>query len=310
MTELHLHLDGSLRPATCFDLYNLQRTPCPAKNVGEMEKLLRADPKKNLKEMVDFSIATAVLQQNQALERVAFELVSDLADEGVTYAEIRFAPQLSVHQGMSQLEVVEAVQSGVSRAMAAKPIKVGLILCLMRGGKEGDNFETIEVARRLIGTNVCGLDIAGPEKEYPLRNYVNEFLLAKTYGIPYTLHAGEEDCPDDINIALQLGAKRLGHATCLLKYPSLFETVKKNHVLIECCVTSNFVTHQIARLDEHPIKKLFEAGIPVCVCADDRTMLDTTLGKEEKLVRDVFGFTYDDIMKMEAYADEFRFLKK
>ena len=311
MNELHLHLDGSISPETCLDLYKLQRRPLPANTAVELAAILsKAANSKSLSAFIDaFDIVDTVLQQNEAIERVTYELVKRIANAGIDYAEIRYAPVLSTKLGLSQLEVVQAMQAGVSRAQREKPVKIGIILCLMPNAKEIDNLDTVEIARQLKGTNVCALDCAGKETSGSLQKLVPCFTLANNYGIPFTMHAGEIDAPENVDLAIQLGAKRIGHGTCIVNYPELMKKVREHNILIECCLSSNFATKAVDRILDHPIKKFYEYGIPVCLSSDDPTFLNTNLGNEWKLARDAFLFTYDDLAKMDNFAGEYRFLK-
>ena len=152
LIELHLHLDGSLRAETVWELAKEQGIEIPAKSVEEVRyKMEVPEDCKTLEEYLErFALPTMVLQTEAAMERVAFELVETLAEEGVTYAEIRFAPQLHVRRGLTQAQVVEATIRGVKRGMEQYPgVRAGLILCCMRGDTNMDmNMETVEVAKQ------------------------------------------------------------------------------------------------------------------------------------------------------------------
>ena len=159
MRELHLHLDGSLRPSTVLDLYHEQNIIPPCDDVLTMKKMLTADP--NSKILADvlrvFNIPLKVLQTKEALKRASKELVEDLASQGNEYAEIRFAPQLSTREGLSQKEVLDAVIEGVKEGLKTSPsIKIGLLLCLIRGGTKEENKESVLLANEYKGNFVKG----------------------------------------------------------------------------------------------------------------------------------------------------------
>ena len=155
LVELHLHLDGSLRPETVWELAKEQGISLPAESLEEVRFQMKVpEDCRTLEEYLQrFDLPLLVLQREDALERVTFELVEDLAKEGVTYAEIRFAPQLSIQGGLSQDQVVEAAICGANRGMEQYPgIRVGLILCCMRGDTNQEmNLETVETAKKYLG---------------------------------------------------------------------------------------------------------------------------------------------------------------
>lgn len=254
-----------------------------------------------------------VLQTEAALERVAFELVEDMALEGLTYAEIRFAPQLSCEKGLSQEQVTEAVMAGVRRGMLSYPrIKIGLILCCMRGaGKDNleKNEKTVDLAARYLGDVVCAVDLAGAEGLYDTALFESLFCRAAKAGVPYTIHSGEADGPGSVRSALAFGAKRIGHGVASARDLKLMEELAESGVALEVCVTSNVQSKAVPSLAEHPIRQLFDAGVRVTVNTDNRTVSGTTLVKEIELVKTAFGFTDEEIGKMETYAQEARFLR-
>ena len=206
VTELHLHLDGSLRPETVWELAKEQGIRLPAESAEEVKyKMEVPEDCRTLEEYLErFDLPLLVLQRADAIERVTYELVEDLAKEGVDYAEIRFAPQLSVNGGLTQDEVVEAAIRGAERGMKAYPeIRVGLILCCMRGAdNEALNMQTVETAKKYLGPVVCAVDIAGAEGLFPTENFAPVFAKVREYGIPMTIHAGEAAGPDSMKTAL------------------------------------------------------------------------------------------------------------
>lgn len=313
LIELHLHLDGSLRPETVWELAKEQNIPLPAKDLDEVRFKMRVpDECKTLEEYLErFDLPLLTLQTEAALERVSFELVEDLAKEGVDYAEIRFAPQLSTAGGLTQDAVVEATVRGVKRGMEAYPgIRVGLILCCMRGkDNEAANLETVETAKKHLGRVVCAVDIAGAESLYPTEWFKPVFDKVREYGLPMTIHAGEAAGPDSMKTALSYGTKRIGHGVACIRDPELMERLIAEKVTLEVCVKSNFHAKVVPSIEVHPVKKLFDAGICVTINSDNMTCSNTDIRQELELVKRTFGFTDEEIEKMEEYAWEARFLK-
>lgn len=313
VVELHLHLDGSLRPETVWELAKEQGVELSAKSAEEVKyKMEVPEDCKTLEEYLErFDLPLLVLQRADAIERVTFELVEDLAKEGVDYAEIRFAPQLSVNGGLTQDEVVEAAIRGAERGMKAYPqIRVGLILCCMRGAdNEALNMQTVETAKKYIGDVVCAMDIAGAEGLFPTENFAPVFAKVREYGLPMTIHAGEAAGPDSMKTALSFGTKRIGHGVAAIDDLELIKRLIDENVTLEVCVTSNYHTKVVPAISMHPIHKLLEAGVHVTVNSDNRTCSRTTLQKEKDVLKEELGFTDEEIEKMQGYAWEARFLK-
>lgn len=314
MVELHLHLTGAMAPRTCYELYLEQGIPLPkgVHSPKTMAKFLRVDPHaKDLGEVLKvFDYICKPLQRLDALRRVSYEVVKQLDDQHLEYAEIRFAPAKSCSAGLTQEEVMDAVIEGIEQGLKERPsIRIGVLLCLMRGLSEEQNRETLEIAKRRKGTIVCGLDLAGDEGKYGLKDYAHFFEEAREAGIPFTIHAGEVDRPENLKLAMELGAKRLGHATYMIHYPELMAEAKKRKVMIECCLTSNFGTKGIPSLNQHPIRKFLEAGIPVCLNTDDPTLFGTSIKREKDLAKGIYHFTDQELALMGHMAYEYRFLR-
>lgn len=313
IVELHLHLDGSLRPETVWELAKEQDVELPAKSAEEVKyKMEVPEDCKTLEEYLErFDLPLLVLQRADAIERVTFELVEDLAKEGVDYAEIRFAPQLSVNGGLTQDEVVEAAIRGAERGMKTYPqIRVGLILCCMRGADNEElNMQTVETAKKYLGDVVCAVDIAGAEGLFPTEKFAPVFAKVREYGVPMTIHAGEAAGPDSMKAALSFGTKRIGHGVAAINDPELIKRLIDENVTLEVCVTSNYHTKVVPAINMHPIHKLLEKGVHVTVNSDNRTCSRTTLQKEKDVLKEELGFTDEEIEKMQEYAWEARFLK-
>ena len=313
LIELHLHLDGSLRPETVWELAKEQNIKLPANTVDEVRDQMQVpEDCRTLEEyLTRFDLPLLVLQTREALERAAFELTEDLAKEGVTYAEIRFAPQLSIKGGMTQEQAVEAAIEGVKRGMEQYPsIRVGLILCCMRGeDNEEWNLQTVETAKKYLGDVVCAVDIGGAESLYPTERFAPVFEKVREYGLPSTIHAGEAAGPESMKTALAFGAKRIGHGVAAVEDPELVRRLIEEQITLEVCVTSNYQTKVVPSIEAHPIRRLFNAGVRVTVNSDNRTVSNTNIRKELDILRNVFGFKEQEIEKMEEYAWEARFLR-
>lgn len=313
LIELHLHLDGSLRAETVWELANEQGIELPAKSAEEVRlKMEVPEECRTLEEYLErFAIPTMVLQTESALERVTYELVETLANEGVTYAEIRFAPQLHVQKGLTQDQVTEAAIRGAKRGMEKYPgIRIGLILCCMRGDTNWElNMQTVETTQKYLGDIVCALDIAGAETLFPTEMFAPIFEKTKEYGLPVTIHAGESAGPESIKTALSFGARRIGHGVAAIEDPELMKYLADKKIPLEICVTSNYHTKEVNAIEDHPIRKLFDAGIHVTINSDNMTCSRVDINSELNILRKTFGFTEEEIEQIMQYAYDARFLK-
>ena len=317
MIELHLHLDGSLRVETALDLAREQKIVLPTEDLEELRGFMEVPEEcKTLHECLKrFDLPIKLIQTEGAIERVTFELVEDLYKLGVTYAEIRFAPQFSTAKGLTQTEVVAAAIKGAKRGMAMYPaIRCGLILCCMRGENiEEKNLETVEVAKKYMGDVVCALDLSGAESLFPTAMFETVFEIAKAYGIPVTIHAGEAvgevAGPESIRKALSYGTKRIGHGVLALEDETLIKEIIEKEITLEVCVTSNYHTKLVSSIKEHPIRKLFDAGVRVTINSDNMTVSNTNIHKEIEVLKSQLGFTDEEITIMQNYAKEAAFIK-
>lgn len=313
MIDLHLHLDGSLRPKTVLELGAEQGVSLPANDVESLIEYLRVpDDCKSLTEYLErFDLPIEVLQEPSSIERVTYELVEDLAHMGLEYAEIRFAPQLSTKKGMTQEDVVKAAISGLERALGKYTnIKAELILCCMRGqDNDRENFETLEVARKYLSKGVCAIDLAGAEALFRTDKYEELFKKVNMYNLPFTIHAGEADGPISVRKAIDYGARRIGHGVRSIEDEELIKELIKMGVTLEVCPISNLQTKTVDDIKNHPIRKLFDLGVKVTVNTDNITVSNTSLEKEKLLLKEALGFTDKELDLMNTYAKEAAFGK-
>ncbi len=296
--ELHLHLDGSIRLKTASEL--------TGKNIEEVKNLMIAKEKcLDLNEyLTKFNLANEIMQSKENLTRIAQELVKDLKDDNVIYAEVRFAPLLHIKKGLTEEEVIEAVLEG----LRDNELKVNLILCMMRHFSFEDNLKTIELASKYLAKGVVAIDLAGAEALYPTANFKRLFQIAKDKNIPFTIHAGEADGKDSILSAISFKTKRIGHGVRCIEDNEVLNLIKENNITLEVCPTSNIQTNIFENYYDHPIKKLYDMDILVTVNVDNMTVSNINLTQEyEKLVQN-FNFTLKDLKKMNINAINVAFL--
>ena len=290
--ELHLHLDGSVRPTTISELLNI--------DVKKAIKLSTLERKSNsLKEYLEkFDIPLKIMQTKNNLERVAQELAEDLLKDQVIYAEIRFAPNKHLEQGLSLEEVIDSILKGLAKVN----IKTNLILCMMRGDSFEKNLSIIKLAKKYLNKGVVAIDLAGNEAAYPVTEYQELFEIAKKEKIPFTIHAGDADNATSVMKAIILGATRIGHGIRAIEDEEVLNLIKEKNITLEVCPKSNLDTNMYNCLDEHPIKRLYDKKVKITINTDNRTVSNTTLTKTYKDLANTFHFTKEDFIKMNETA--------
>ena len=301
MIDLHLHLDGALSLATVRKLSALSNISLPQSDETLLAKLTVPTPCTSLLDYLTcFDLPVSLMQQAAALTLAAENVCKRLSAEGLSYAELRFAPALHTRQGLTVEQVVGAVLLGVQ----ASRFPCGLILCAMRGASTEANEATLAAARTFLGQGVVALDLAGAESLYPTADYAPLFAKARTYNIPFTIHAGEADGPHSIRAALAMGASRIGHGVRAIEDPALVSKLAQTGVTLECCLTSNAQTGAVASLADHPLRTLLAAGVRVTLNTDNPTVSATTLAKEFTLARQMLGVTNAEELILHKNARE------
>lgn len=313
MIDLHLHLDGSLVPALLLKLAKEEGVRLPAQSAQELVPFLTA-PKTcgSLNEYLEkFSLPVSCMQSETTLAEAAEGLVQELAQQGLCYAEIRFAPQLHRQKGLGQRQVVSAVIGGIRTALKKQPqIQIGLLLCCMRGAdNHEENLETIRLVAEFYGDIVCGADLAGAEALFPTRDFSREFALASAYRLPYTIHAGEAAGPESIRAALDLGAKRIGHGVRVMEDPALLNEIRERQIPLEVCLTSNMQTKALGEGTVHPLLELLRKGVKVTVNTDNMTVSGTTIAHEFACLKEM-GMTVQEEQKLLLNAADAAFLEE
>ena len=298
--ELHVHLDGSLRPQTMVDLAVERGVDLPATDADALAVHMVVSDARNLEEyLARFHLTLAVMQDAEALERIAYELAVDHAGENVRYVEVRFSPILNAAGALQAHEALEAALSGLDRAAAEYPISTGVIVCALRSLDPSISTDMADLAVSYADKGVCAFDVAGAEAGNPVRDHLEALRTAEAAGLPITIHAGEGFGASSIRQAVDVGgAGRIGHGTRLLEDPELLARVREAGIPLEICLTSNVQTRVAASHAEHPLRHYFDEGLTVCLCTDNRLMSGVTLTEEYEHARDDLGFTWDEVVRM------------
>lgn len=301
--DLHLHIDGSVRPQTVYELsrkYNI-RPECNLSLEEITRSMVVADGEYD-PDFLTFNPPLRVMQTAEGLTRITKELVQRLERDGLIYAELRFAPQYHLNGGMSQEDAVLAAIAGLEQGLAeCRRLKAGLILCTMNhcdpADNHAENIETVHLAKKYLGKGVVGVDMAGYEERMP--EYADIFELAKELGVPATTHS-EFTVAD----ALEYGTTRIGHGYQAALKPELTQAVIEKGITLEMCPDSSLsYEYGLTGDATHPLYVLYKQGARVTVNTDNLTVLDTGLDFEYELCRRM-GFTDEDIVKMNNFAIE------
>ncbi|PJB35458.1 MAG: hypothetical protein CO108_25645 [Deltaproteobacteria bacterium CG_4_9_14_3_um_filter_63_12] len=281
LAELHLHLDGSLRRETLYELADGAGTEIS----GDVAFFVGMGLQGALNR---FALTLSLLRSEAAIERVSFEICEDAAMTSVSTLEIRFAPQL--HKGLSLEAAVDAACSGAEG-------RAGIILC----GLYGESPEVLEALVRVGASRegVVGIDLAGGPMlghKFSMTDYAPAFTAAREVGLGRTVHAGEGRPPHEIGVAIEkLHAQRIGHGTTLLEDRRILALVLERGVTIEACVTSNLHTSAIPSLEAHPLRLWLEEGVKVCICTDNTLFSDVDAPVEYARVAQAVGLTEEQL---------------
>lgn len=298
--ELHCHLDGSVRPATLLELASEYGVRMPADDAESLAAYMRVDDARNLEDyLARFAITLSVMQTEAAMERCAYELALDAADEGVRYLEMRYAPTLNTLAGLEPGAVLEASLRGVQRAERERDITARVIVCSLRHYDPALSLELAKLAVAYRDRGVVGFDLAGGEANNPASRHAAAFEWCREHGLACTCHAGEGDGPASVAQAVHAcHAHRLGHATRLIEDEALLREVHERGIALELCLTSNVQTRATDRYETHPLKQYLARGMNVCLNTDNRLMSGTTLVDEYHHAAVQCDCTFDELAGM------------
>ena len=292
--ELHLHLEGSVEPETLHELD-------PARPVEEFRALYRYDDFDAF--LRAFGAVGKRLRTPRDYGLITRRLLERLAAQNVRYAEIIVAAGVVLWKGQEFEPVFEAVRE----AAASSPVEVRWILDAVRQFGVEHAMEVAKLAAERVDRQVVALGIGGSEQRGPAEWFTQVFSFAKSAGLHLTAHAGESMGPESVWAALRLGAERIGHGIAAVRDQELMRHLRAHDIPLEICLTSNLVTGVVKRLEDHPVRRLFDAGVPITLSTDDPAMFGCTLLGEYRLAARHFGFSQPELRKIAENGWKYRF---
>jgi adenosine deaminase len=314
--ELHLHLDGCLRPATALELARARGVDAGLDLEGVTERLVAPERCLDQADLLRaFDLPIAILQDAEALERVTHELVEDIATDGTRYVEIRWGPDLHLERGLSLRDGIAAVATGArsgAAAVAARGsprIVVRLIAVALRSHQPSRNEAVARAAAEALADGVTGFDLAGAEAAYPdPLDHAGAYAVARDAGLGITVHAGEWGGAAQVRRALALQPWRIAHGAPAGDDPELMAELRARGVTLDLCPTSNVQADLCSTLADHPLPRIIRAGVLATLSTDDRTVSALTLTQEYARARATLGLSLAELWRLDRHALEVAFL--
>jgi aminodeoxyfutalosine deaminase len=317
--ELHLHLEGSVDPATVAELSRRYNTPLPTENnrydVAGSGDVLTEDDVRRLYSYKDFNgflmafkSVTERLRSAEDYELVTYRLMQKLRQQNVVHAEVYVSVGVIRWRGQPVEPIFEGMERGRERGQRDFGVSLLWIFDAVRHFGPEAAAEVFNLAARLRERNVVGIGIGGDEARGPAEGFRDLYKKAADNGLRLTAHAGETTGPESVWGAINIGAERIGHGLSAARDPELMEVMAQKQVPVEMCITSNLRTGACKDMQEHPVKKFFDEGLMVTLSTDDPAMFQTSLNKEFEIARQEFSFTEDHLRELARNSIEASFL--
>lgn len=307
-TELHVHLEGSVRPRTLLQLADLHGITLPARDESELQHFYSF---RDFDHFIEVYIeVNQCLRTSEDFALITRELGEEAAEQNVRYLEVTISPGPHVRRGkLSYEEFHQGITAGAREARDRWGVEMRFIVDVVRDAGVETSWAAARYAAKMAGDGIVGIGLGGTEASFPPEDFADIFEYGLAAGLRSTPHAGETVGPESIWGAIcSLKAERIGHGIRAIDDSVLVDELCARQITLEVCPTSNVCTRAVASLVDHPIKRLFEAGVPVTVNSDDPPMFSTTLLDEQLLLVREFAFTIDDIEKINLNGVKAAFL--
>lgn len=304
--ELHVHLEGTIRPATLLEIAQRNRVELPARDVAGVAQLFKY---RSFKEFLTVFMSLArALQTGEDFAQIAYEYGHDLADQHVWYAEVMISPSQYYNRGLDLHEIVQGILAGFAQVQQERGIRLQLIFDYGRQFGPEAAWQVLEIAGR-YPSGLVGWSIGGDELNYPPEIYQEVFASARQRGLRLMAHAGEVVGPPSVWGAIDtLGCERIGHGFRSIDDPRLVQQLIQRQITLDISLSSNFRTGACLKPYTHPIRRLFDAGVPITINSDDPTFFETTLTNELHLAAGLYAFDARELSQTMVTAAQAAFL--
>lgn len=280
--ELHLHLEGSVEPETMQELD-------PGLTAEAVRAMYRFHGFQGF--IQAYKSVVERLRTPDDYARITRALLGRLVAENVRYAEITLSAGVVLWQGQDFAPVYAAVR----QAAAESPIEVHWILDAVRHFGVEHAMQVAELAAERVNDGVVAFGIGGDESRGPAAWFGEVYRFAKGAGLRLTAHAGETEGPESVWAALEIGAERIGHGIRAVEDAALLRHLRDRGIPLEVCITSNVQTGAVESLETHPVRRLYDAGVPITLNTDDPAIFAATLSGEYELAARQFGFSEGEL---------------
>jgi adenosine deaminase len=309
--ELHCHLEGAIRTATIIDIAREYGLELPAYDVAGLNPHVKVyDQLGDLGAVLEaFGIAQKCVASPAVVERIARELFEDASEQNIKLLEVRFSPDWAFSgHGLDWDEAMAGILRAQRHAEARFGMAIGLIAITSRGMGADSCEKTVDWAIRWRD-HICGVDLADGETEHPIKDFIRPIWRAKEAGLKVTVHSGE-DTPASavVDTIRAVNPDRIGHGTHVIDDRAAVELVKARGITLEMSPWSNYLTSAVRRIQDHPLKRLFDLGVKVTINSDDPEVLDTNLNNEYRISHEILGMGLEDIALCNRHAAEVSFI--
>ena len=309
--DLHRHLEGSIRVETFIDIAKRENVFLPTYDLEEFRRLIQVndEPPDFISFLNKFKIVRGFYPSQNAIERVAYEVIEDAALDSIRYLELRYSPtHFACGKGFPEEEVIRWIHGAIDRAVDAYDIEVIPVVTISRnyGIELAEN--TVKIAAKYAGKFFHGLDFAGDEINFPAASMAHLFRMAKDAGLGLTIHAGEAGGPENVIEAVEeFDSDRIGHGIQAAKSEAAMALLQEKQVMLEICPTSNLHTGVVDSLENHPLKTFHKREIPVSLNTDDPMISNITLTTEYTNALEKMDFDENDLKRFNLMALEHSF---
>ena len=310
-TEIHIHLEGSIRTQTIIDVARKYNLKLPAYEVDELDRHVKVyDQMRDLAAVLEaFAIFQNSITSPDVVERIAWELFEDAAAQNIRLFEVRFSPDWAFHgHNLDWDACLDGLLRAKVRAEQELDMAIGYIAITSRSMGPDSCTRTVDWAIR-HRDKILGVDLADAEDLYPIHEFARPVLRAKMAGLKVTVHSGENTPASAVVDTIRtVYPDRIGHGIHIIEDPDAVAFVRERGVTLEVNPWSNYLTNSVRTIAEHPLKKLFDLGVRVTINSDDPEVLETNLNNEYRIAHEVLGMPIEDIQKCNEYAYEASFL--